>query len=57
MLDAVEPFMLALYTCVLGHSLDQIRAIMEAVKRELSDPKLHLYNTLYFIYGRKAGNQ
>jgi hypothetical protein len=56
-LDAVEPFTLALYTRVLGHSFDHTQVVIEAVKREFSDPKLHLYNTHYFIYGRKAGNR
>lgn len=56
-LDAVEPFTLALFTRVLGYSLEQAQVLIEAVKREISDPKLHLYNTHHFIYGRKAGNR
>jgi hypothetical protein len=53
MLDAVEPFTLALYTRVLGRSLEETNVLMEGVKRELRDPKLHLYNVHHFIWGRK----
>ena len=56
-LDAVESFTLAFFTRVLGHTFEQTRVVIEAVKRELSDPKLHLYNMHRFIYGRKAGNR
>jgi len=56
-LDAVEPFTLALYTRVLGHSFDQALVTIEGVKREFADPTLHMYNPYYFIYGRKAENR
>jgi hypothetical protein len=53
-LDAVESHTLAVYTRILGYSFDQTQVVIEGVKREFSDPKLHLYNTHYFICGRKA---
>jgi hypothetical protein len=55
--DAIEAFSLAFYTRVLGHTFEQTKVVIEAVKREISDPKLHLYNMHRFIYGRKAGNR
>ena len=56
-LHAVESYTLAFFTRVLGHSLDHTQLVMEGVKRELCDPKLHLYNRHHFIYGRKKGSQ
>ena len=52
-LDAVEPYTLAMFTRVLGRSLQEAQVVMERVKCELVDPKLHLYTTQYIIYGRK----
>lgn len=53
MLDAVEPFTMALYTRVMSYSLDQTRIVIEGVKRDLKDPKLHLYVNYHFVWGRK----
>jgi hypothetical protein len=53
LLDAVEPYTLALFTRVLGRSLQEAQGLMERVKCELVDPKLHLYTAQYIIYGRK----
>ena len=53
MLDAVEAYTLALFTRVLGRSLQETQAHLERVKSELVDPKLHLYTPQYIIYGRK----
>jgi len=52
-LDGVESYTLAPFTRVLGYSLQETRLLMERVKRELTDPKLHLYSAHYIIYGRK----
>lgn len=55
-IDAIEPFTVALYTRVLGYTLDHTWIVIAMVKRELSDPKLHLYVIYHFIYGRKPEN-
>jgi SAM-dependent methyltransferase len=52
-LDAVESYTLAMFTRVLGHSLQETQELMERVKCEIVDPKLHLYTAQYIIYGRK----
>jgi hypothetical protein len=52
-LDAVESYALAPFTRVLGHSLEETKLLIERVKCELADPKLHLYSAQYVIYGRK----
>ena len=52
-LDAVEAYTLALFTRVLGRSIQETQAHLERVKSELVDPKLHLYTPQYIIYGRK----
>jgi len=53
MLDAVESYTLAVFTRVMGRSIQETQALMERVKCELLDPKLHLYTAQYIIYGRK----
>lgn len=53
MLDAVEPLSLAYFTRVLGYTVEQTQVIMEGVKREMQDPKLHLYIAFHIVYGRK----
>ena len=56
-LYAVEAFLLAYLARVLGHSLEHTQMIIEGMKREICDPKLQLYNTHRFIYGRKPQNR
>jgi SAM-dependent methyltransferase len=53
MLDSVEPYTLALFTRVLQYSNEQAQLWMAMVRKELKDPKLHLYVTYHFTYGRK----
>ena len=42
-LDAVEPYTLALYTQVLGKSLDETKIAIEMVKQEFRTKKFKLY--------------
>ena len=53
-LDAVEPFTLALFTRVLGYSADEAKIVIARVKRDLVNPKLHMYVHFHFVWGRKA---
>ena len=53
MLETVEPHTMALYSRVLGYSQQQIQVIVEGVKGEMRDPKLHMYATYHFVHGRK----
>jgi SAM-dependent methyltransferase len=53
MLEAVEPYTLALYTKVLGKSLDETKVTVEMVKKEFSEKKNHLYVNYHFITARK----
>jgi len=53
MRDAVEPYTLALYTKVLGKSVDETRIVIENVKREFSTKKNHLYVNYHFITAKK----
>jgi hypothetical protein len=56
MLEAVEPLSLVFFARVLGYTLEQVQVIMEGVRGEMSNPKLHLYIAFHFVYGRKATN-
>ena len=53
MVLSIPAFMLAYYTRVLRHSLEQTQVTMAQVKREFQDPDLHLYVNWYFVSGRK----
>ncbi|KKA16340.1 hypothetical protein T310_10074 [Rasamsonia emersonii CBS 393.64] len=52
-LQAVETYTPALFSRVLGWSHEEIKALIAKVKKELTDPGLHLYLPTHFIYGRK----
>lgn len=53
MLDAVEPFTLAIFTRALGWSNERAQALMAGVRKELRDHRNHLYVLVHFIYGSK----
>jgi len=52
-MDAVEPYTLALYTKVLGKSVEETRIGIEHVRRELSTKKNHLYVNYHFVTATK----
>jgi SAM-dependent methyltransferase len=54
-LDSVEPFSLALFTRVLGYTVEQTKELVVKVKKELVDPTLHGYFNFHFIWGRRPG--
>ena len=54
MLDAVEPYTLALYTKVLGKSIKETKLVIEMVKNEFRAKGNHLYVNYHFITGRKG---
>jgi hypothetical protein len=53
MIESIPSFVLACYTRVLGHSMEYTEAAMAALKREYTDPQLHIYARWYFVTGRK----
>ena len=53
MLDAVEPYTLALYTNILGKSLDETKITIEMVKKEFCTKRFHLYVNYHFITATK----
>ena len=53
MLDAVEPFTLAVITRSLGWSNERAQAFMAGVRADFRNPKNHLYVIVRFVYGRK----
>ncbi|KAL1963736.1 hypothetical protein VTN77DRAFT_7802 [Rasamsonia byssochlamydoides] len=57
MLEAVEPFSLAIFTRVLKWTPEATRELMERVKADLCNPRLHLYSRFHFVYGRKPEKQ
>jgi hypothetical protein len=53
MLDAVEPYMLALFTKVLGRDLNRAEILMAGVRADFRNPRNHIYSHFHFVYGRK----
>jgi uncharacterized UPF0146 family protein len=53
MLEAVEPFSLAVFIRLLKWSAEDTQKLMEQVKADILNPNLHLYARFHFIYGRK----
>jgi len=57
MLDAVEPYTLALYTKVLGKTLKETQMAIEMVKKEFREKGNHLFVNYHFITARKKSAQ
>ena len=53
MLDAVEPFSLALFSRALGWSKEEITVIVANVRRDFANPKHHMYSYFHFVTGRR----
>ncbi|KAM0421292.1 hypothetical protein ACHAPT_010820 [Fusarium lateritium] len=52
-LQVVDSYTPQLFSQVLGWNIEEIRAFMAKVKRELQDPSIHLYLPVHFVWGRK----
>ena len=52
----VEAHAMALFTRVMGRSVQEAKIIFEHVRREFHDRHLHLYTVYRFIHGRKPGH-
>lgn len=52
-LEAIEPFTLQLATNVLGWSTIETQLMINSVKKDLKNPRAHLYVKFFFTYGRK----
>jgi hypothetical protein len=53
MLDAVEPYSLALCSRALGWSKEEIMELVGKVRRDFADPKNHMFSYFHFVSGRK----
>ncbi|OKL62917.1 hypothetical protein UA08_01993 [Talaromyces atroroseus] len=53
MLEAVEPFTLAVFTRVLKWRPEETRDLIDKVKAEVCNPQFHIYSLFRFVYGRK----
>lgn len=52
--EALESYSLALFTRVLGWSMEELDVLFQAVRNDFEDPQTHLYGKVRFIYGRKS---
>jgi len=53
MLDAVEPYSLAVFKNVLQWTDEEIQVMIAGTKSELKDKSIHTYSQNHFVYGRK----
>jgi len=53
MLDAVEPFALALFTRALGWTRAEIEVLGAGVRSDFLNPKNHLFSYFHCVYGQK----
>ncbi|KAJ4188377.1 hypothetical protein NW755_006535 [Fusarium falciforme] len=51
--QVIDSYTPGLFGRVLGWSEEEIQVFIAKVKRDLKDPTIHLYQQLYFIWGRK----
>jgi hypothetical protein len=56
MLEAVEPYTLAVFTRVLKWKPEESRDLIDKVKAEVCNPQFHIYSLFRFVYGRKPEN-
>lgn len=48
-----ESMSLAIFTRVLGWSIDEVRVLMAQVRKDLKNRKIHAYWNFWVVYGRK----
>lgn len=53
MLEAVEPYTLAVATRVMKMPAEEVQHLIAGVKAEFQSRKHHLYSKFHFVYGRK----
>ncbi|KAL1967102.1 hypothetical protein VTN77DRAFT_3626 [Rasamsonia byssochlamydoides] len=52
-LQAIGSYTPALYTRVLGWSREEVEVLCAAVRNEVKDRSIHIYQQAHFVYGRK----
>ena len=52
-LEAIEPYTLALFTRVLGFTYEETQTYMDKARKDILNPSNHLYSQFHFIYARK----
>lgn len=52
-IEAVEPYTLALFTRVLGYSYEEAQAYAEKVRAELFRPSFHIYVLYHYVYAQR----
>lgn len=52
-LEGLEAFSLGPFTRVLGWSIEEVQVLLANVRKELKNPKVHIYTDAYYVYGQK----
>ena len=53
MTEAMQAYSLALFTRVLGWEPAEVEVLLAGARKDLNNPKYHLYTRLHVVYGRK----
>ncbi|KAI9879150.1 MAG: hypothetical protein M1830_009409 [Pleopsidium flavum] len=54
-LEGLEAFSLALFTRVLGWSVDEVQVLLALVRKDLRDPSIHAQFDFHVVWARKPG--
>lgn len=52
-LDTVEPATLALFTRVLGYSIEQANIVIANVKKDLRNDAAHIWVVVHYVWGKR----
>ncbi|KAI5464366.1 S-adenosyl-L-methionine-dependent methyltransferase [Mariannaea sp. PMI_226] len=52
-IQAVESYTPAVFARVLGWSAEEIQVLIAKVRRDLTDPAIHIYIPVYFVWGKR----
>lgn len=53
MTESLESYSLALFTRVLGWTIQEVHVFLAEVRKEMVSRSLHLYAKFIFVYGQK----
>jgi hypothetical protein len=53
LIEAVEPYTLALFTRVMGYSCEEAQAYADQVRGELFNTSFHIYVLFHYVYAQR----
>lgn len=56
MYEGMNSYSLRLFTTVLGWKVEEVEALLNEVRKILTDRSVHIYTLVHFIYGQRPPN-